>query len=437
MTTIGQGGGGNFFDGEIAYNESRDTNGFDFWTGDQEHFYFQNVNRFRIHHNTIIGGRTTGIAMWYASNVSGITSQGNVIEHNLIKDLRGKDGYIARAWYLGAGPYYDNCYNNTFRYNVVISNDQGVVPIGCFVSSQLPNQIYNNTLISNGVNILMRNQMRDWVIKNNISLDPAPTASEPRGVHAHYEYPFGSSNEPYPYPFTADNNLYYPDGPALFKIGNNSYDFVGWKTKTGQDGNSLAADPLLANLTAGDVRLTPNSPAIDKGASYGFLADFDGKPVLGATDIGAHEFGTRPTGEATAAGTVTGDFTATFVSDNAYESIREILFDLPGAGQDYSYLEHTWTFDAGGGGNLSFVVEAHHDANTEGDDFVFAYSTNGILFTDMLTVTKTSDDNSIQSYALPPGLNGPLYIRVQDTDRTKKRTALDALHIDQLYVQSQ
>jgi hypothetical protein len=423
----------NIFDGEIAYNESRNTNGFDFWTGDQEHYYIQNMNRFHIHHNSIIGGRTAGIPGWYASGTGG-TSYGNITEHNLIMNLHGKDGFVARGWSHGGGPYYDDCYDNIVRYNVIINNDAGMVPVGCFVDSKPPNQIYNNTLIGNGINIWGRNQMRTWVIKNNLSLNPVPTASEPRGLHFWYETLLPASI--YLYPYTGDSNLYYPDGPAYFMVGANPYDFAGWKAKTGQDGNSFVADPVLANLAAGDFRLMPNSPAIDAGASFGIVTDFDGKSVLGVTDIGAYEFGARSTGESTAAGSLTGDFSATFVSDNTYESIREILFDLPGDGRDYSYIEHTWTFDAGGGGNLSFVVEAHHDANAEGDDFVFAYSTDGVVYTDMLTVTKTVDDDTVQSYALPPGLNGPLYVRVQDTDRTKKRVGLDALHIDQMYLES-
>jgi hypothetical protein len=294
--------------------------------------------------------------------------------------------------------------------------------------------IYNNVLVGSDTNIYLGGGSSNYVIENNISYAP---------VNHHI------TNHPNIFlPNVLNYNLYFPNPADGFRIGNDQngnvipiryYDLDGWISVTSQDTpHSFVADPAFVNTQSPyDLRLTANSPAIDAGVAVGLNADHDGKPVLGAADIGAYEFGARSNGESTAAGTVTGDFTATFVSDNTYESIREILFDLPGNGLDYSYFEHSWVFDVSGGGNLTFAVEAHHDANTESDDFVFAYSTDGVAYTDMLAITKTSDDDSMQSYALPPGLNGPLYIRVRDTDHTKKRTALDALHIDQMYVQSQ
>ena len=66
---------------------------------------------------------------------------------------------------------------------------------------------------------------------------------------------------------------------------------------------------------------------------------------------------------------------------------------------------------------VELSVEAFHDANSEGDDFVFSCSTDGINFTDLITVTKTSDDNTAQIAPLPAGVSGTVYIRVRDTDR--------------------
>ena len=48
----------------------------------------------------------------------------------------------------------------------------------------------------------------------------------------------------------------------------------------------------------------------------------------------------------------------------------------------------------------------------------FSYSTDGINFTDLITVTKTSDDNTAQLAPLPAGVTGTVYIRVVDADRT-------------------
>ena len=48
---------------------------------------------------------------------------------------------------------------------------------------------------------------------------------------------------------------------------------------------------------------------------------------------------------------------------------------------------------------LSIYVEAYHTSNSESDNFVFAYSTTGVngTYTDMVTVTKTSDNNTTEN----------------------------------------
>jgi len=71
-----------------------------------------------------------------------------------------------------------------------------------------------------------------------------------------------------------------------------------WQAATGQDAHSLVATPaeLFENWSAGDYRLRPNSPAIDKGTSM--LAppvDLFGAPrPASAVDIGAIEFRDAP-----------------------------------------------------------------------------------------------------------------------------------------------
>jgi len=135
-------------------------------------------------------------------------------------------------------------------------------------------------------------------------------------------------------------------------------------------------------------------------------------------------------------GTITsGSYASTANSDNAYEAIREIRQGNTSTGK--SLLEHKWTINVTGGSAVSFHIEAHHTANSEGDNFVFAYSTDNVTYTNLLTVTKTADDNTVQSAALPSSLSGTVYIRVQDTDRTKGRTGLDTISIDQMFIRSQ
>ena len=132
-------------------------------------------------------------------------------------------------------------------------------------------------------------------------------------------------------------------------------------------------------------------------------------------------------------GTVSGSYTDTHVSDNVSQSIQEQ--ESGGSPNNrYSFLEHKWTINSGGGSSVIFNVEAWHTSNSEGDDFIFAYSTDDATYTDMVTVTKTSDDNTLQTFNLPAGLSGTVYIRVVDTDQTPGNRTKDFVYVDRMYI---
>jgi hypothetical protein len=135
-------------------------------------------------------------------------------------------------------------------------------------------------------------------------------------------------------------------------------------------------------------------------------------------------------------GTVSGSYLDTQASDDVYESIEEIMLSHPQPKKQYNYLEHKWTINVTGGTGVTFYVEAYHTANSEGDDFVFAYSTDDASYTNMVTVTKTSDDNTPQTYVLPSSLSGTVYIQVVDTDHTKELTNLDVIYVDHMFIRS-
>ncbi|MHC4396576.1 MAG: hypothetical protein ACYS1A_13065 [Planctomycetota bacterium] len=140
-------------------------------------------------------------------------------------------------------------------------------------------------------------------------------------------------------------------------------------------------------------------------------------------------------GEISVAGTVSGSYTDTQSSDNSYESIQEIESGGKPANR-HSYLEHKWTINVTGTDPVTFYVEAYHTSNSEGDEFLFAYSTNDSVYTDMLTVTKTNDDDANQSYELPGGTSGTVYIRVKDTDQSTANKTLDTIYVDHMYIES-
>lgn len=137
------------------------------------------------------------------------------------------------------------------------------------------------------------------------------------------------------------------------------------------------------------------------------------------------------TGEATARGSVSGSYLDTHVSDDTYESITESIKACR-----WSILDHTWTFEISGNASVVFYVEAYHSSNSEGDDFIFSYSMDNVIFTDMFLVTKVADNNICQSYELPPYTSGAIYIRVEDTDRTKGNTSQEMIYIDKMFIRT-
>ena len=137
-------------------------------------------------------------------------------------------------------------------------------------------------------------------------------------------------------------------------------------------------------------------------------------------------------------GTVTGNYTLTHVSDNRYEAIEELAITTGAPSGRKSYLEHKWTINVASGNktNVTFYLEANHTANTEGDYFVFAYSTDNVNYFDMVNVTKTLDDNTYQTSEMPGTISGPVYIRVRDADRTPGKTVKDTIYIDRMFIRS-
>ncbi len=87
-----------------------------------------------------------------------------------------------------------------------------------------------------------------------------------------------------------------------------------------------------------------------------------------------------------------------------------------------------------GGESVTFYVEAFHSVGV--DDFIFEYSTNGTDWTTMLTVVKTVDSNSSQTYDLPASTTGDLSVRVVDSHNSVD-SKLDTISIDDMFIRSE
>jgi len=144
------------------------------------------------------------------------------------------------------------------------------------------------------------------------------------------------------------------------------------------------------------------------------------------------------TADISVSGTVTGDHTYTHTSNNAYESIQEDAITTGKPSGRKSYLEHKWTIDVGSAkkANVTFYLEAYHTANSENDNFIFTYSLDDSTYHNMLTVTKTSDDGTYQTFEMPKTIGGIIYIRVNDTDQTPGNTLADTIYIDHMFIRS-
>lgn len=211
---------------------------------------------------------------------------------------------------------------------------------------------------------------------------------------------------------------------------------------TGSDAAVILTGATGAQTFSGTFDLSAFTTAPDTVAEYDYIVIGFARDIAGTTSpsvtVSNVEL-TAKTGsmlslansELTVAGTLTGNMFDADSSDDVYESITETL------GSNTSELEHKWAFPVSAATESTFYVEAYHSANSEGDGFVFAYSTNDVDYTDMLTVTKTGDDDELQFHVLPSGIGGTVYVRVRDGDRTAGNNQLDTVYIDSLFIHSQ
>ncbi len=130
-------------------------------------------------------------------------------------------------------------------------------------------------------------------------------------------------------------------------------------------------------------------------------------------------------------GTVSGSYLDTYTSDNVYETITEILY-TGHPRKTYSYLEHKWNFNIDASDGATFYLEAYRPGNTDGDDFVFAYSTDDVNYYNLVTVASATEQ--VYSASLP-AITGTVYIRVLDNQRDWGGNSLDPVYVDEMYIE--
>ena len=132
------------------------------------------------------------------------------------------------------------------------------------------------------------------------------------------------------------------------------------------------------------------------------------------------------------AGSVTGTYVDTHGDDGATQAIQERQSGGKKSNR-YSYLEHTWEFAVGAATTQTVIANAWSGGSSDGDDFLFEWSSGGSPYQPLFTVSSTSEAN-VQSAAI--SASGTVYVRVTDTDRTAGNLGLDSVIVDQLIIRA-
>lgn len=227
-----------------------------------------------------------------------------IYEQNLVMNC-GEGGLVAgfldtdAEWFnTGANPDYYESIHIIIRNNIVVNTKRE--GIGLYAASGA--QVYNNTVVNAGQEegsaalMISRGEIygtpggdkrplsRDLKIINNIFVQNA----QARGYMARLRRKPAGNNE-------FANNFYFRPGVYTWRIdtGEEDYEtfdgFTSWKSKSGMDGSSTAADPGLNP----QFHLNAGSACIGKGKNLGSLltTDYDGNPRSGNTDTGADQYG--------------------------------------------------------------------------------------------------------------------------------------------------
>ncbi len=139
-----------------------------------------------------------------------------------------------------------------------------------------------------------------------------------------------------------------------------------------------------------------------------------------------------PISETPVHGTVSGSYLNTAASDDVYQRITE-RHSGGRPSNRYDWLEHQWAFDVTGGTSVEFAVEAHHDDT--GESFQFEYWT-GLEWTLLLKVTKTADDDTVETASMPASTNGNVLVRLVDLNSSPSGPTAGTVSIDQMFFHS-
>src|SRR6185503_17671505 len=221
-------------------------------------------------------GNTIEQCWVYSNKLAGIMieykSDNNVIRNNVAHGTR----FFA---YAAAGILTQAAKNNTYVHNTCIANEgPGIYIRGDGRWQNGGNKVFNN--------LLMRNASSPLYVGGSVGGDME--IEHGNGANIGNQL----NDNIYYHPNTTGNSRTFFWSADYFL----SADIVGWRSRTGGDGNSIIADPLVQNWqSASGWHLTSSSPARGLGVTppVPVAVDFDGNPrPANGADAGADQFTT-------------------------------------------------------------------------------------------------------------------------------------------------
>ncbi|NND84164.1 MAG: hypothetical protein HKN46_03350, partial [Acidimicrobiia bacterium] len=132
----------------------------------------------------------------------------------------------------------------------------------------------------------------------------------------------------------------------------------------------------------------------------------------------------------TAAGTVSGNHTATWGIDD----VRQELTETHSGGKPsrrHDTLDHTWAIQVTGGNHILTVVATVQDAGDADAGFTFAWASSTSGPWSPVFTFEPGDDLHMADLGSP---TGTVYLRITDTDSTQGQRSYDAIAIDAIWL---
>jgi hypothetical protein len=203
-----------------------------------------------------LSGTNTGSYVQISHRIDGVSFHHNVV--------RGNDDALGCFLFGNGQNPGGNIRNVRFHHNVCTNSSYGVIAMG-------PTDDTSN-VFSNNIYSVKAYGRAYWIGQN---------AGVPNSITNYQMVDHDVVHGP-----TAASFIVELGGSTIPFTTGTLYSLSGWRTAAGHGRHSIDSDPLLKNLSSGEVTLQPQSPAIDAGIAVKGVSQVR---YGSAPDIGSHE----------------------------------------------------------------------------------------------------------------------------------------------------